>query len=114
VISKDEFKTAMSIKKKNEKITKSYIKQSQAISMEEKCENYKTAFMQELSGVKPDLLKLANTNMDKAIQKNKLLEKRGKLDLEILSHSELKTGTGDRIYLFETDKFIAEEYANGH
>lgn len=117
-ISKEEFKTAMSIKKRNAKITKSYIEHKQKISPEEKCENFKTVFMQELSGIKADVLKFANTNMDKVISKNKELENRGKYDLTALSCGNFKTGTDDEhIYLWETEKLLAEQNSrciNGH
>lgn len=111
IISKEDFKEAMSIKKRNAKITKSYIMQTQEISLEEKCENYKTAFMQELSGVKADVLKLANTNMDKAVTKNKELEKRGKYDLSAF-HLTNEMQEDVPLYLFETDKEL--RCANGH
>jgi hypothetical protein len=100
----------MSIKKRNAKITKSYIMQTQEISLEEKCENYKTVFMQELSGVKADVLKLANTNMDKAVAKNKELERRGKYDLSAFYGNA--EPPEDELYLFETDKEL--RCANGY
>lgn len=43
-VSKEEFKEALSIKKRNLKITKAYIKQSREISLEEQYENYKAAY----------------------------------------------------------------------
>jgi len=133
VVSKEEFKAAMGIKKRNAKITKSYIAQTQHISLEEKCENYKAAFMtrsehnaelapafaasdesqgeslgQELSGVK--ILKIANTNMDKVIAKNKEFENRGKYDLAALSGGVNTSVDDEPIYLWETDKLLAEQH----
>lgn len=106
-VSKDEFKEAMSIKKRNLKITKSYIKQTREISLEEKCENYKTAYASVEKACKPKVSKIANTNMDKAIRKNKEMEAFGRQDLSIFL--EEKVVKEEPLYLFETDKILEEE-----
>lgn len=106
-VSKDEFKEAMSIKKRNLKITKSYIKQTREISLEEKCENYKTAYASVEKVCKPKVSKIANTNMDKAIRKNKEMEAFGRQDLSMFL--EEKVVKEEPLYLFETDKILEEE-----
>ena len=106
-VSKDEFKEAMSIKKRNLKITKSYIKQTREISLEEKCENYKTAYASLEKACKPKVSKIANTNMDKAIRKNKEMEAFGRQDLSMFL--EEKVVKEEPLYLFETDKILEEE-----
>ena len=106
-VSKDEFKEAMSIKKRNLKITKSYIKQTREISLEEKCENYKTAYASVEKACKPKVSKIANTNMDKAIRKNKEMEAFGRQDLSMFL--EEKVVKEEPLYLFETDKILEEE-----
>ena len=115
-ISKEEFKEAMSIKKRNLKIAKEYIKQTREISLEEQCENYKYAYATlEKEYQKPQISKMANTNMDKAIRRNKKMESRGTQDLSMfLAESKVQEHP---LYLFETDKIIEEkmkEVANGY
>ena len=115
-ISKEEFKEAMSIKKRNLKIAKEYIKQTREISLEEQCENYKYAYATlEKEYQKPQISKMANTNMDKAIRRNKEMESRGTQDLSMfLAESKVQEHP---LYLFETDKIIEEkmkEVANGY
>ena len=97
----------MSIKKRNLKITKSYIKQTREISLEEKCENYKTAYASVEKVCKPKVSKIANTNMDKAIRKNKEMEAFGRQDLSMFL--EEKVVKEEPLYLFETDKILEEE-----
>jgi len=107
-VSKEEFKEAMSIKKRNLKVAKAYIKQTQEISIEEQCENYKTAFASiEKEIAKPKISKLANTNMDKAIRKDKEMKEQGKQDLSMFIKEPDTNETP--FYLFETDKILAEE-----
>lgn len=109
-ISKEEFKEAMSIKKRNLKVAKAYIKQTQEISLEEQCENYKTAYASIEKSAKPKVSKLANTNMDKAIRKNKEMELQGKYDLSMFI-TDTKN-QDEPLYLFETDKILDEEGVN--
>ena len=106
-VSKDEFKEAMSIKKRNLKVAKAYIKQTQEISIEEQCENYKTAFASVEKQKKPRITKLANTNMDMAIRKNKEMVAQGKRDLSMFLNEP--TIKDEPLYLFETDKILDEE-----
>lgn len=82
-MSKEEFKDAMAIKKRNLKVAKSYIRQTQNIPIEEQYENYKFAYNSVIrnSEYNPKISKIANTKMDKAIQKAKTMEKIGKQDL---------------------------------
>ena len=106
----------MSIKKRNLKIAKEYIKQTREISLEEQCENYKYAYATlEKEYQKPQISKMANTNMDKAIRRNKKMESRGTQDLSMfLAESKVQEHP---LYLFETDKIIEEkmkEVANGY
>ena len=113
-ISKDEFKEAMSIKKRNLKVAKAYIQQTREISIEEQCENYKTAYASVEKATKPKVSKLANTNMDKAIRKNKEMESFGKQDLSMFLDTEIQE---EPLYLFETDKILEDELkgvANGY
>lgn len=114
-ISKEEFKEALAIKKRNLKVAKAYIKQTREISLEEQCENYKTAYASVEREVKPRVSKLANTNMDKAIRKNKEMEAVGKYDLSMfLDEANVQD---EPLYLFETDKILEEELkgvANGY
>ncbi len=106
-ISKEEFKEAMSIKKRNLKVAKTFIKQSQEISLEEQCENYKTAFACVEKQARPRISKLANTNMDKAIRKNKDMEARGKNDLSMFIKENVIDD--EPLYLFATDKILEDE-----
>lgn len=109
-ISKEEFKEAMAIKKRNFKIAKSYIAHTREIPIEERYENYKTAYgsiIKDIEPRKPKVSKIANTNMDRAIQKAKEMEQFGKNDLRaFISESD---NTKDDLYLFETDKILEEE-----
>ena len=106
-ISKDEFKEAIAIKKHNLKVTKAYIKQTREISIEEKFENYKAVLSSEEKTARPKVTKIANTNMDKAIRKNKEMEAQGKYDLsQLMSDTTIQE---DPLYLFETDKVLEEE-----
>lgn len=108
MVSKEEFKEAMSIKKRNLKVAKAYIKQTQEISIEEQCENYKTAFASiEKETSKPKISKLANTNMDKAIRRDKEMKEQGRQDLSMFIKEPDANETP--FYLFETDKILAEE-----
>ena len=72
-VSKDEFKEAMSIKKRHLKIAKEYIRQNQNINAYENNENYKAAFksIEKSKKSKVKIARLANTNMDKVIRKEK-------------------------------------------
>lgn len=108
-ISKEEFKEAMSIKKRNLKVAKSYIKQTREISLEEKCENYKTAYASVEKTCKPKISKIANTNMDKAIRKNIEMEAFGKQDLSMFLDERVEEKP---LYLFETDKILEDEEAS--
>lgn len=78
IVSKEEFKIAMSNKKRNLKVAKAYIQQTREIPIEEQCENYKAAYSSveraENNKHKPKVSKLANTNMDNAIRKAKEME----------------------------------------
>lgn len=106
-VSKEEFKEAMSIKKRNLKVAKAYIKQTREISLEEQCENYKTAYASFEKQTNTRVSKLANTNMDKAIRKNKEMEAFGKQDLSMFVDETLIKD--EPLYLFETDKILEEE-----
>lgn len=108
-ISKEEFKEAMSIKKRNLKVAKSYIKQTREISLEEKCENYKTAYASVEKACKPKISKIANTNMDKAIRKNMEMEAFGRQDLSVFLDERVEEKP---LYLFETDKILEDEEAS--
>lgn len=118
-VSKEEFKEAMAIKKRNLKVAKSYIKQTLEIPLEEQYENYKAAYgsVEKQLNIKskPKVSKIANTNMDRAIRKNKELEAFGKQDLSMFM---AETPAKDEpLYLFETDKILEEELkgvANGY
>jgi hypothetical protein len=104
-VSKEEFEAAMATKKRNIKITKSYIKQNKEISPQEKYKNYEAAYQSvEREYKKPvKVSKIANTNMDKAIQKNKDMENFGKADLSIFLPEEER-----KFYYWETDKYLDE------
>ena len=106
-ISKEEFKEAMSIKKRNYKITRSFILHKQEVSLDEHCENYKAAYASVEKSKKPKVSILANTNMDKAIRKNKEMQAQGKYDLSMfLDETPYKE---EELFLFETDKLLKEE-----
>ena len=125
-VSKEEFEAAMATKKRNIKITKSYIKQNKEISAEEKYKNYEAAYQSiERDYKKPvKVSKIANTSMDKAIQKNKDMESYGKADLSIFLNKEeppkkkkfyhwetekYLDEPEEELYLYETDRIIAEQ-----
>lgn len=109
-MSKEEFKDAMAIKKRNLKVAKSYIRQTQNIPIEEQYENYKFAYNSVIrnSEYNPKISKIANTKMDKAIQKAKTMEKIGKQDLTMFIDDK-KCVENESLYLFETDKILADE-----
>ena len=107
-ISKEEFKEAMSIKKRNKKIAQSYIEHSRDISAEEKYENYKALFATNDEKPKTKVTKIANTKMDKVIQQNKEMEAFGRQDLSIFLDEKNKQEE-ETLYLFETDRILAEE-----
>lgn len=106
-VSKEEFKEAMAIKKRNLKVAKAYIKQNRTISFEEQCKNYKAAYASVDRENKPRVSRIANTNMDKVIRQNKEMESYGKMDLSIFL--EESSAPKKTLYLFETDKIIDEE-----
>ncbi|MBQ4114173.1 MAG: Mu transposase C-terminal domain-containing protein [Bacilli bacterium] len=106
-VSKEEFKEAMAIKKRNFKIAKAYIQSTQEISIEEKCANYKAVCASNNKPKKPKITKLANTNMDKVIRKNKEMEALKNFDLSLLLEDPVSNEKP--IYLFETDRIIEEE-----
>ena len=106
-ISKEEFKEAMAIKKRNLKIAKSYIENSRDISAEEKYENYKALFATNNEKPKTKVTKIANTKMDKVIQQNKEMEAFGRQDLSVFLDD--KTQEEETLYLFETDRILAKE-----
>jgi len=107
-VSKEEFKEALSIKKRNLKVTKAYIKQTREISIEEQYENYKAAYACANKDYKKDVRvsKIASTNMDKAVRKNKEMREFGRNDLTVFMPDLQEE---DELYLFETDKILAEE-----
>lgn len=92
------------------KITKAYIKQTREISLEEQYENYKAAYNSSNKDYKKNvkISKIANTNMDKAIQKNKEMESFGRQDLSIFLENQ---NPEPKLFLFETDKILEEELA---
>lgn len=110
-ISKEEFKEAMAIKKRNLKVAKSYIRQTQNIPIEEQYENYKAVYNSIISDSEynPKISKIANTKMDKAIKKAKNMEKVGKHDLTMFIDDK-NTAENESLYLFETDKILEEEF----
>ena len=114
-ISKDEFKEAMARKKRNLKTAIAYLKQDKTISLTEKCENYMAAYRSVEREFKKDVkvTKIANTNMDKAIQKKKEMDEFGHADLsELLTPEQKAEIYGEpkrKIYLWETDKKLDEE-----
>lgn len=107
MVSKDEFKAAMSAKKRNLKIAKEFIKQTQDISLKEQCENYKALYKQDLQDIKPKISRLANTNMDKAVQKSKLMAEMCNLDLSVFE--ERNKVKDEHLFLFETDCVLEQE-----
>jgi hypothetical protein len=54
----------------------------------------------------PKVSKIANTNMDKAIRKNREQQKVGKQNLSILKDF---SNTSEKFYLFETDLLLEQE-----
>ena len=108
-VSKEEFKEAMSIKKRNRKVAKAYIKQTLTISPEEQYENYKAAYNSVEKDFQADvkISKMANTNMDKAVRKKKEQKATANIDLSIFLQKENEQE--QELYLFETDKILAQE-----
>ena len=108
-VSKEEFKEAMSIKRRNFKTAKSYIKNTMEISPQEKYENYKAAYNSLEKDFKADvkISKIANTNMDKALRKKKEQKAAANIDLSIFLQKENEQE--QEFYLFETDKILAQE-----
>ena len=108
-VSKEEFKEAISIKKRNFKTTKSYIKNTMEISPQEKYENYKAAYNSVEKDFKADvkISKIVNTNMDKAVRKKKEQKASANIDLSIFLPKENEQE--QELYLFETDKILAQE-----
>lgn len=108
-VSKEEFKEAMSIKKRNFKTAKSYIKNTMEISPQEKYENYKAAYNSVEKDFQADvkISKMANTNMDKALRKKKEQKATANIDLSIFLQKENEQE--QELYLFETDKILAQE-----
>lgn len=108
-VSKEEFEAAMATKKRNIKVAKSYIKQNKEISAEEKYKNYETAYQSiEREYKKPvKVSKIANTSMDKAIQKNKDMESYGKAALSIFLNKE-EPPKKKKFYYWNTDKELDE------
>lgn len=106
-VSKEEFKTAMAIKKRNFKVAKEAVKQTQEISIEEINENYKAAYKSVERTAKPKVAELANTNMDMIIRQAKEMDMQGKHDLSMFLNEKPTPKT--QFYLFETDKIIEEE-----
>lgn len=105
-ISKDEFKEAISNKKRINKVVQAYAKQTQEISIEEQCQNYKAAYLNSAAKANPKISKIANTNMDKAIRKNKKQQAVRKQNLSILKDF---SNTSEKFYLFETDLLLEQE-----
>lgn len=105
-----EFKETMVIKKQNLKITKSYIKQTFEIPLEEQYENYKAAYYSVNKDYKKEvkISQIANTNMDKVVLKNKEMETFGRQDLSVFLEDKKPE---EKLYLFETDKILEEELA---
>lgn len=115
-ITKEEFKEALAIKKRNLKVTESYIKHNQEISLEEQCENYKAAYAKIIKKATPRVSKIANTNMDSAVRKRK--EMAEVKNISLAQFIEEKPSTiDDTFYYFETDRILDEELkgvANGY
>ncbi len=114
-ISKEEFKIAMANKKRNLKLAKAYIQKTREISIEEQCENYKAAYASIERANKPKVSKIANTNMDKVVRQAKEMEAFGRQDLSMFIPEN--NTSEETLYLFETDKLLAEELkgvANGY
>lgn len=105
-ISKDEFKEAISHKKRVKKVVQAYAKQTQEIGIEEQCQNYKAAYLKASAKANPKVSKIANTNMDKAVRKNREQQKIGKQNLSILKDF---SKTPEKFYLFETDLLLEQE-----
>lgn len=109
-ISKDEFKEAISHKKRVKKVVQAYAKQTQEIGIEEQCQNYKAAYLKASAEANPKVSKIANTNMDKAVRKNKEQQKIGKQNLSALKDfSNTSEKFSEKFYLFETDLLLEQE-----
>ena len=109
-VSKEEFKTAMAIKKRNLKIAESYIMHSREIDITERCENYMRAYSQVIKKSKPSVTLIKNTKMDQAVLKKKEMDEFGKQDLSEFLAIPLPEPE-PQFYYFETDKRLAEEEA---
>ncbi len=107
IVSKQEFKEAMSAKKRNLKVAKEFIKRTQDISLNEQCANYKALYQKDLPATNPKISKIANTNMDRAIQKSKLMAEMNNFDLSVFEQRN-KTQE-ERLFLFETDCVLDKE-----
>jgi len=105
-ISKDEFKEAISNKKRINKVVQAYAKQTQEIGIEEQCQNYKAAYLNAAAEANPKISKIANTNMDKAIRKSKKQQSVGKQNLSMFKDF---ANTSEKFYLFETDLLLEQE-----
>lgn len=109
-ISKDEFKEAISNKKRINKVVQAYAKQTQEIGIEEQCQNYKAAYLNASAEANPKISKIANTNMDKAVRKSKKQQSVGKQNLSILKDfAYAPEKFSEKFYLFETDLLLEEE-----
>ena len=104
-ISKEEFKEAISAKKRCLKTTEEYLGNLQDIPFEEQCENYKVAYGKVIKKANPKVTKIANTNMDKAIRKNKEMESEGKYDLSLFIPEEKPE---EELFLYETDRYVKQ------
>lgn len=109
-ISKDEFKEAISNKKRINKVVQAYAKQTQEIGIEEQCQNYKAAYLNSAAEANPKISKIANTNMDKAVRKNREQQKIGKQNLSMLKDfANAPEKFPEKFYLFETDLLLEQE-----
>ena len=70
-------------------------------------ENYKALYKQDLQGIKPKISRIANTNMDKAIQKSKLMAEMNNFDLSVFE--ERNKVKDEHLFLFETDCVLEQE-----
>ena len=105
-IAKEEFQTAMSIKKRSIKLTKAYIDQLDRVPFEEQLENYKAAYSKKIKEANPKITKLANTKMDEAIRKNKDMESEGKYDMSMFNSDDKPK---KKFYYYETEKYLDED-----
>jgi hypothetical protein len=101
-ISKQEFKEAISTKKRNKKIAKAYTS-IEEIELNEKVLNHKTVLAENNYPLNPKVSIMANSKMDKAVRKQKNNEKIGTHDLSIFLEEPQKE---QNLYLFESDREI--------